>query len=300
MARKVSPHLARGPFFLDEQNVNAPDYLSITGMLKATPREEGGERFVYLEASNEGLDQQGEVVMAKALEDSADMFLRYGNLDLDHITQIGAKLGISDYQLYEIGRPVAARFNGGRTFVKGQIYRGDGPVAEKANHFWDSLTRISPPSRWFPSVGGAILEKSVEAGKSLVKKVRWINIGFSKTPVNQHVPEVSTIPIGVFAKCWGPAGFDIGKALEAGYGTDSAALSGGGALRKQSLDKGISTYWEFREAIAEAARGMLKKVPARKWPQLLVDYAAKNLGLDRAEASEWVDRFLGDIKERVK
>ncbi len=38
-------------------------------MLKATASTEGGRRFLYLEASNEGVDQQAEVVAAKALAD---------------------------------------------------------------------------------------------------------------------------------------------------------------------------------------------------------------------------------------
>ena len=34
-----------------------PDYLSIEMMLKATPAQEGEQRFVYLEASREARDQ---------------------------------------------------------------------------------------------------------------------------------------------------------------------------------------------------------------------------------------------------
>ena len=44
-----------------------PEFLSIGSMLKATPQMDGGQRIVYFEASNEGLDQQGEVIAAKAL-----------------------------------------------------------------------------------------------------------------------------------------------------------------------------------------------------------------------------------------
>ena len=45
----------------------AQDWLSIPDMLKATPAEESGKRYLYLEASNEARDYQGEVVLAKAL-----------------------------------------------------------------------------------------------------------------------------------------------------------------------------------------------------------------------------------------
>lgn len=278
-------------------DTSATEYLSIPDMLKATPSEEGGERVVYFEASNEARDQQGEVVMAKALADSADYFLRYGNIDIDHITQIGAKQGIPDYNLFEIGVPVDVRIDGRHTFVKSRLYQGEGPVADKANQVWDSLTRITPPARWYPSVGGAVLEKGqdfdpdTKTARTVIRRVRWTNVGLSRTPVNQTVPTVSTIPFGVLAKSWGAAGLDLGKALEAGYGTDAAALTGGAALRGQSLDRRVQSYWDFRDKIA----GDIRKKRVGQTAERLVAHAADRYGLDRAEASEWVERFMTDL-----
>ncbi|HCE08560.1 MAG TPA: hypothetical protein DEQ40_08160, partial [Oxalobacteraceae bacterium] len=172
---------------------SCPDYISIGAVFKATPHTEGGQRSVFFEASNEGLDQQDEVIIAKALRDSSDYFLKYGNIDLDHISKIGPKLGIPDYQKFESGQPVEVRQDGGSTFVKASIFSGDGPAAEKANLFWSSITDLSPPARWYPSVGGQALQKSIEfdpatqTRRAVIKQVRWSNIGFSKTPVNQHV-----------------------------------------------------------------------------------------------------------------
>lgn len=278
----------------------SPDYLSIANMLKATPAQEGGERFVYLEASNETLDQQGEVVLAKALEESAPYFLKFGNLDIDHYTQIGAKAGIPNYELYEIGRPVDVKVRDGRTFVKGQIYSGDGPAAEKANAFWSSLTELNPPARWYPSVGGAVVSKSVRIDpetkekRVYIEKVRWTNIGFSKTPVNPNLETVKTVPFGALAKSWCCAGFDVCKALEAGYGSDVAELSGGGALRKQSLDDGgVISYWDFRDVLASAIRR--GKVSGGD-PAALVGFARKRLGLPDDQAALFVERFLFDLK----
>jgi hypothetical protein len=196
-----------------------PQFLGVSDMLKATPREEGGVRFVYLEASNESVDYQGEVVLAKALSESADYYLRYGNLDLDHYTQIGAKQGIPNYEMYEIGRPVDVQVRDGKTFVKGQIYSGTGPAAERANGFWSSLVDLSPPARWYPSVGGKVITKSVaidpetKAKRAVISQVRWTNIGFSKTPVNLSVGAVSTVPIGVLAKSMCAEGIDFAKTL---------------------------------------------------------------------------------------
>ena len=280
-----------------------PSYLSITQMLKASPVVEGGDRFIYLEASNESLDQQNEIVLAKALEDSAAYFLKFGNLDIDHFTQIGAKAGIPNYELFEIGRPVDVAVRDGATFVKGQIYSGSGPAAERANSFWSSLTELSPPARWYPSVGGAVIAKSViidpetKAKRAVINQVRWANIGFSKTPVNANLATVSTLPFGALAKSLCAEGFDFMKAIEAGYGTDSAALSSGGALRKQSLESNLLSYWDFRDHLAEAIRK--KRVSGGK-PAELVNFAHKQFGMPVDVAAASVERFLSDLKRGLK
>lgn len=284
----------------------SPDFLSIGSMLKATPVLEAGQRLIYIEASNETLDQQNEVVLQKALKDSSDWFLKYGNLDIDHMTILGKPNpekgypGIPDSQLYEIGRPLDVRFEGSKTFVKGEIYAGQGASAERANQFWESLTEIQPPARWYPSVGGSIMEKAVEvdanthARKAMIKKVRWSNIGFSKTPVNSAVPTVATVPIGALAKSWGAGGFDIAKALEAGYGTDSASLQGGAALRKQSLQGSILNYFEIRNRLSESIRnGGVGKNPGIRD---LVAFCKQEFGLSQGEAAECVERFTRDLK----
>ncbi len=276
-------------------------------MLKATPHMEGAERFIYLEASDESRDYQNEVVLRKALEESQDYFLKYGNLDLDHITQVGPVVGIDGYELFEIGIPVEVKFDGPSTFVKGRIYSGEGPVAERANMFWDSVTKLDPPQRWFPSVGGHFGEHSrrrefdSETGRTLstVHQVRWTNVGFSKTPVNSGVRGVSTIPFGVLAKCWGPHGLDMAKALEAGYGTDAASLEGGAALRKQSL-LGADTpvnYMDFREAVSRmAVDGRLKTPNARR----IFEVAVSRWGVSRDTAAKWVERFMRDLKHGLE
>lgn len=284
----------------DEQGLldAVPWHLSISDMLKATPVTEGADRFVYIEASNETVDQQGEVVLAKALEESAAYYLKFGNLDLDHYTQIGARAGIPNYELFEIGRPVDVRVSGGTTFVKGQIYAGSGPAAERANAFWSSLTDLSPPARWFPSVGGKVAGKQVvidpatKAKRAVITKVRWTNIGFSKTPVNADLNTVSTVPFGALAKSLCAEGFDFVKAIEAGYGTDSAALAGGAALRKQSLDGSLHSYWDFRDRLA----GMISRGEVRGGnPAELVLAAQDRLGLSPDKAAASVERFLHDL-----
>lgn len=278
-----------------------PAYLSISQMLKATPVTEGVDRFIYLEASNETLDQQGEVVLAKALAESSSYYLKFGNLDIDHYTQIGARAGIPNYEMFEIGRPVDVTVRDGSTFVKGQIYSGTGPAAKRANSFWSSLTDLNPPARWYPSVGGSVIGKSVvidpktKGKKAVINKVRWTNIGFSKTPVNPNLATVSTVPFGALAKSLCADGWDFAKAIEAGYGTDSAALAGGGALRKQSLEPNLLSYWDFRDGLADLIR--TGKVSGGK-PAELVKVAQERFGMSPDVAAASVERFLNDLEQR--
>lgn len=269
---------------------DVPDFLIGTGaFLKATPATEGERRVCFFEASNEGRDLQNEVVASKALAESAPYFLQYGNIDIDHLTLIGPKLGIPDHMSYEIGRPVDVGQRGDKTFVKAEIFRGEGPAAVKANQFWSSITDIDPPTRWYPSVAGTPLEKSIEvdpktmARKATIKRVRWTNIGVSRTPVNPHVPTVATTPIGTFM-----------KALVAGYGADSATLEGGGALRAQSLYGGRINYFDFRNRITKAVQD--GRVGDKPLTADLCAYAAREYGLSGDEATEHVERFTRDLK----
>jgi hypothetical protein len=278
-------------------------FVSVNWMLKAVPVEDGAARVIYCEASNETVDAQNEVVLQKALSDSMEYMLAKGNFDLDHVTMIGAKAGIPDYMLYEIGRPSEISFRDGRTFVKGFIYQGEGKAAERANYFWSSLTEVSPPAAWYPSVGGAVLERDIQidpltkSQKVAVSKVRWSNIGYTKQPVNQAVPSVQTMPLEVFAKCCTVAGcLDLSKALEAGYGTDSATLTEGGALRRQSLDRRVqavvpATYLDVREALSKRMRKRREADPAH-----LVHFVTDAFHLQPDEAARWVERFLRDLR----
>lgn len=282
------------------------EYLSFPSFMKATPATEGDQRFLYLEASNEARDYQNERVLAKALADSADYYKRYGNFDIQHRSMIGLATGDPHYHLHEIGRPEEVKADGTRTFVKGIIFRGDTPVAACANDFWDSITKLRPAQRWYPSVAGKILgdakdvDPETRAPRRTITKVLWANIGFSRTPVNPKVPEVSTVPFGVLAKCWGGAGLDLTKALEAGYGTDSAGLTGGAALRRQSLDHGVQSYQSFRERLAgDIRRGGVKANAAS-----ILHHATTGYSLDAEQAGDWGEQFLKDLsaslQERMK
>jgi hypothetical protein len=274
-----------------------PDHIVIGGFLKASATEDGQRRLLYMEASNEGSDYQNEVVLQKALHDSSDYFMRHGNVDLEHYSILGPTRGGADYMNYEIGKPCEVSMHGKTTFVKAELYRGESPMAKNANMVWDSLTRQSPPCRWYPSVGGAVMAKGVridpvtQMRTAVIEKVRWNNIGLTRTPVNKSVPEASAIPIGVFAKALG--GFVMAKTLTAGYGTDSATLTGGASLRKQSLHGAPITYWDWRERISKSIRD--GKVAPNPGARELVAHSMKTFSLSAADASEHVNHFLTDL-----
>ena len=198
--------------------------------------------------------------------------------------------------------------DGKRSFVKAQLYQGDTPVARHANTVWDSLTKLNPPGRWYPSVGGAVLEKAYEVDPDtqgrigVIKRVRWTNVALSRTPVNQALPTAATLPFGVFAKCWLPdGGLNLTKAegLVAGQHYAIADQTGGEALPAQSLGRKIQSYWEFRDALSADIRD--RKVKAdRKNPNALLAHCGQHYGLSPDTAAEHLERFFGDLDRAIK
>ncbi|EDY2030025.1 hypothetical protein GTB64_004467 [Salmonella enterica] len=278
---------------------STPEFVSLELMLKARPAAENGARFIYFEASNEGVDQQGERVLAAALKESKDHFLKFGNIDIDHYTMVGPRLGINDYQSYEIGQPVDVQFRGERTFVKARLYEGDTHLAARANEVWESMTMLNPPAKWYPSVGGAILSKAEALDPktgdkvTLIEAVRWTNVGLSRTPVNQHLPTATATAVGTFAKSLN--GFVL-KALEAQPTTDVAALAGGGALGVQSLDTGCPvSFFQFREALASV---LMNRTLADHSESGLVTWATSTFGMSPYEATDWIRRFARSLKSQ--
>ena len=102
-------------------------------------------------------------------------------------------------------------------------------------------------------------------------------------------------------RCHTPGGgLDLTKALTAGYGTDSAAMTGGAALRIQSLDGAIHDttvpapqYWTWREKMAGDIRDGTIRTPNAEG---LIAHSATRYGMPLSDAAEFVERFLRDLK----
>jgi hypothetical protein len=281
-----------------------PDHVRFDALLKARPATEGDRRFLFLEASNEAIDHAGEVTLQKALEDSADYYLRHGNVDIGHYTVLQGRSGVKNFMDYEIGRPVDVRVSKdkGTTFVKAELFTGSSPQAVNANMVWESMTRQKPPMRWYPSIGGAVLAKAMAVEKGtgrrvpVITKVRWNNVALDRCPVNGSLSEASALPLGVFAKSMGGQ-LVLKSAMTVGYGTDSATFTGARALNTQSLDGRLHSYWDFREDLAKAIQaGAINDATTAG----LQAYAVSQMGIDEGQAAGLVRRFLQDLRSMTK
>jgi len=281
--------------------------LPLPCVLKATPKMEAGQRMIFCEPSNEATDLDGERVLREALKESRDYFLAKGNFDLDHLSIIGYQKGFSNPRLFEIGKPLDVSFEANHTFVKGLIYQGEGEPAKCANEFWDSLTKLTPPMSWYPSVGGhvrnagLILPKGESAPVKAIQRVYWNNIGFSREPVNQTVPGVSIMPLGTFAKSWIGAGStlqyeSVEKAITAGYGTDLATLEGGAALRAESLDARLKDMTVGQRLWRALKAGAIKSQPSMA--DGMVGYLVSTQGMSQDEAIQHVRSFMAETAQR--
>lgn len=281
----------------DEQLLDSlPDHMVFETMLKARAATEGLDRIIYVEASSEDRDIDEEIVLAKALQASTAYFLKFGVVDLDHksMPAVADKLGLIAEE-WRIGQPVDVRLDGSTTMVKARLFSGDTPLAEKANLVWDGLTKLAPPARYYASVGGSILGREVRIDPKtgdrvpVVTKTRWNNLALSSTPVNPHLSPASSSPVGVFAKSMN--GYVLAKGLSAGYGTDVAGLAGGSALRVQSLDHTIKSYWQFSEEISALLSGGRVSMTQRD----LSAYAQSALHISPSQADDWSERYLIDL-----
>lgn len=170
---------------------------SLPAIIKA--RMEGERRIVTVEASNESKDSEGDIILQKALLDSADSFIKTGHLDIDHYSEIGHRIGIANPEWYIVGNPLEAYDGGdGRTFVKGEIRRApDGSFnpGRPYDMLWEGLTS-EPPVKWYASIFGYPIASETEdysdrgespegATRFLVKGIHWTSLAFTRKPVNQ-------------------------------------------------------------------------------------------------------------------
>lgn len=169
---------------------------------------DNGRRMVEVEASNENMDQEGDVILQDALMKSAPSFLAGGALDIDHLSEFGERMGIRNPASYVVGRPVEVKDLGERrTSVVGEISKSlDGvsrPQQYKFDEFWESL-QCDPPVRWRASVYGFPTENGIvkcqETGECthgakrfLIKGFIWKSLAFTRRPQNDTLSSPARI-----------------------------------------------------------------------------------------------------------
>jgi hypothetical protein len=193
-------------------------YLELT-LQKSIETDRNGNFVIWAEASNENLDFQEQVVLQDALTKSKDYFLKNGVISYDH-RHLHEK---DNPEKYWIGEPLDVVQKGKKTFVKALLYKSNEIAREIVNKLQDGSTRIKT------SIGGKLpkVVKAVDDSGKLIEKVvsvLWDELAITYKPVNQTLSPIA-LSSAAFV-----------KALTAGTGTDSASLTGGGALRMQDLE----------------------------------------------------------------
>ena len=213
--------------------------------------EEDGRWIVYLEASNELRDQDGEVVDQAALQKAADYYLGHGVISWDHKHKQTHDPG------FIIGEPLDVKFtDDGRTLVKGFLYKAN-DIAQKV---WKNLQ--SGAKKLGASIGGGILQKAEER----IRKVIWDETAITHKPINDGtLGNVKLIPYGAFAKalayCEGSTGLEeFVKALMAGSGVNAANFTGGRALTPESLQGAPVKYLIRKEELDDLFDGLTKSL----------------------------------------
>jgi hypothetical protein len=192
-------------------NTDEEFYSPFSGSVLIKAEEHGGKWILYLQASNEGLDQESEVILSKALQEAKDYYLSHGVLSWDHKHKLLHDPG------FIVGEPLDVQFSkSNETLVKGWLYQKN-PIAKK---LWANIE--SGAQKLGASVGGGILAKS----KNQIAKVVWDETAITHKPVNDGtLGHVQIMPFSEFA-----------KALMAGGGVDAASYSGGRALSPENMD----------------------------------------------------------------
>lgn len=189
--------------------------------------DEYGNFIFEVEASNENLDLQKQVILQRALLDSSAHFLKNGVISFDHLHKRRGQNGevISDPTMI-IGEPLEVKADGKKTIVVGKLYKSSDIAQNLIQKLKDGSSRIKA------SVGGVFPKviKDVKSGTEKIISVLWNDLALTCSPVN------STVSPAYFAKSYSPDEFV--KALTAGSGTEHADFTGGRA----TIPENVETY----------------------------------------------------------
>lgn len=145
--------------------------------------DEDGNYIFEVEASNENLDLQNQIIQQKALIKSKEYFMTNGVISDDHQHKVRNEDGEIENHLDKvIGEPLEVWTDGTKTFVKGKLYRNN----KYAKGYIDLLKAGS--SRVHASVGGIkpVVHKHKD-GTETISDFLWNDLALTISPVNWTV-----------------------------------------------------------------------------------------------------------------
>jgi hypothetical protein len=222
-------------------------FLNMVIRKSAEKTDENGNFIFEVEASNENLDLQGQIVLQRALLESKGHFLSNGVISYDHLHKRHGPDGqvISDPSMV-IGEPMEVKTDGNRTIVVGKLYKSSEIARDIIQKLHDGSTRVKA------SVGG-IFPKIVKDARGIEKiiHVLWNDLALTVSPVNSTVSPA-------FAKSYLEP-FELVKALNAGSGTDHQDFTDGRALIPENMESHTQNVTETagNEEVKDKLRSLL-------------------------------------------
>ena len=162
---------------------------SKTGDVKIAPNETSKVFFFEVEASNENVDANRQIVLKSALRESAGYFLSNGAISVDHrLWKHLPDNQIAIDQRYIIGTPIEVYFQGKSTWVKGKLYK-DNPLAQIAIKLLRQGSK-----RLYASIGGFSPGINISPdGIQRVTSLKWNDLSLTLTPVNNTLQPAQAI-----------------------------------------------------------------------------------------------------------
>lgn len=219
-----------------------------------------GKRLFTVEASNENIDLEGDIILQDALRRSADFFLKKGVIDFNHFSELLPNERLK----WVIGRPRDVTFtneDSRTTIVKGEIFRGDqfDPWSNLADKIWASIINGEP---WYASIYGKVLECEKESGaapRMLVKSMVWTSLALTQSPANHTLKSLRIIKSRewerfILAKTFGLDTETVFKLNDLTSGSDISDM------RTERLNG----YWNMPRAFNSATKCMKCSLGAMK------------------------------------
>ena len=256
------------------EQIDNPFYAPYPEVLIKGEEDAEGRWIVYLQASNELKDQDGEIVDVNALKKAADYFLSHGVLSWDH------KHKVLHDPKYIIGEPLDVRFTPkNETLVKGFLYQAN----EIAKSLWNNIR--SKAKKLGASIGGGILHKAAEK----ISEVIWDEAAITHKPINDGtMGNVQLIPFSSFL-----------KALTAGSGVNAETFTGGRALIHESLqgdtvDKYQKIEKEQLDELFKSLMQALRKGQVRDYNDMVM------FVLDRGYSEGTARKIINHVSRNMK